>query len=230
VSRERVLVVANGGDAHPGYVGERFEQRGFTLETVLRDGGVLPARPAADVRAVVLLGSDWSVATPVDEAALAAECALVHGAADAGVPVLGLCYGAQVVAHAHGGRVRAADVPEVGLISVESRDESFIPAGPWWAFHGDVIDLPPTAELIADNTCGVQAFVLPGALAVQFHPEVVPETLDDWLGRFPAFLEVAGGDHPGLVGQARRLERDSRAAAHALVDSFLERFAAATAR
>ena len=51
---------------------------------------------------VVLLGSEWSVHAPVDPAALDAECELVRSARAAQVPVLGLCYGAQVLAHASG--------------------------------------------------------------------------------------------------------------------------------
>ena len=81
-----------------------------------------------------------------------------------------------------------AERPEVGLVTVHSVDELLVPTGPWWAFHSDVIQAPPAAEPLAHNGCELQAFRLPGVLGVQFHPEVLPETLEDWLTRFPDML------------------------------------------
>lgn len=219
------LVVANATDSDPGYVGERLVDRGFLLRTVLRESADLPRTIAAvgHPRLVVLLGSEWSVHDPVDPAALDAECALVRDAIATGVPVLGLCYGAQVVAHATGGRVWAAAVPEVGPVRVETEDATLVPVGPWTAFHTDALEPPPAATVVARNGCGVQAFVLPGVLAVQFHPEVRPEVLDDWAGRFPQLVTGAGLDRAGLVAQARDREAASRAAAYAMVDELLAR-------
>jgi GMP synthase-like glutamine amidotransferase len=179
------------------------------------------------VSAVLLLGSEWSVAAPVDPEALRAECALVRAAGDAGVPVLGLCYGAQVLAHAYGGRVGVAPVPEVGLVHVETTDERLVPPGPWSAFHVDVLEPPPGADVVARNGCGVQAFRMTGALGVQFHPEVLPETLDDWAGRFPDLVSRLGLRPDELGEQARRREGEARRNAHALVDAFLDRVSGA---
>jgi GMP synthase-like glutamine amidotransferase len=220
-----VLVVASSSDTETGYVGERFRQRGFMLDQVLRDRGELPTRVPAGTAALLLLGSEWSVASPADPLALEAECGLVRSAGDAGVPVLGLCYGAQILAHAHGGRVRAAAEPEVGLVLVETVDEQLVPPGPWSAFHVDVLEPPPGVEVVARNGCGVQAFVMPGVLGVQFHPEVLPQTLDDWAERFPELLRRSGlrPEEPGA--QARRREAEARRNAHALVDAFLDRVA-----
>lgn len=220
---DRALVVASAGDEHAGYVGERLEHRGLVLDRVLRDSGSIPRVAPADVPLVVLLGSAWSVVTPADHATLESECALVRSAVDAGTPVLAICYGAQVVAHALGGRVERASVPEIGLTEVESHDPSLVSRGPWWAFHTDVMTAPPAASVVARNACGVQAFTLPGVLGVQFHPEVVPAKLAEWLRRFPELVSAAGVAAEDLVRQAHDRERSSRAAAYALVDAFLAR-------
>jgi GMP synthase-like glutamine amidotransferase len=224
------LVVANARDSDAGYVGERLTERGYLLHTLLRDKGDVPSdvsdvSDAGDVDVVVLLGSEWSVHSPADRDSLEAECALARSAQDAGVPVLGLCYGAQVVAHAFGGSVWSAPQPEVGWVYVESVDPALVPAGPWLEFHLDVVDAPPDARVVARNGCGQQAFVLPGVLAVQFHPEVRPETLDDWARRFPEWLVGAGLGREELVAEAQAREPRSRAAAHALVDALLDRLA-----
>lgn len=218
------LVLANSTDADTGYVGERLEQRGYALRMAMRDRGEIPA-DIDGVDVVILLGSAWSVHSPVDEEALAAECDVVRAASPAGVPVLGLCYGAQVLAHAFGGRVSLAEQPEVGFIGVTSDDEELVPSGAWPQFHLDVVDAPPDAQVIARNACGTQAFVLPGILGVQFHPEVRPEILDDWSRRFPDLLVDAGVTREALVAESRAREPEARAAAHALVDAFLDRVA-----
>jgi len=74
------LVVANASDADAGFVGERLEQRGYTLRTVLREDGPPRLAEAGPVKLLLLLGSEWSVHAPVDPPALAAEVALVRDA------------------------------------------------------------------------------------------------------------------------------------------------------
>lgn len=220
-----VLVVGNRIDPDAGYVGERFVERGLRLVRAWREDA-LPSEVPAGTAVLLLLGSEWSVAHPVAPDVLEAECALVRSAAETGVPVLGLCYGAQVLAHAYGGLVRTASTPEIGLVAVDSVDEGVVPPGPWWAFHSDVIEAPPGARLVARNGCGVQAFTLPGALGVQFHPEVRPSVLEEWLARVPAIAAASELPAPELVALAKRREEESRAAAGVLVDDFLARFAA----
>ena len=217
-----VLVVGNRADPDAGYVGDRLAEHGFMMSRSWREEP-LPGEVPADTVLVLLLGSESSVAAPVSPEPLAAECALVRSAGAKGVPVLGLCYGAQVLAHAYGGRVSVAPRPEVGLVEVETVDEARVPAGPWWAFHSDVIEPPGAARLLASNGCGVQAFELPGALGVQFHPEVRPVVLEDWLRRVPVMAAAAGASSEELVALAVQREHDTRAAAYALVDDFLER-------
>lgn len=221
--RHSVLVVANASDPDAGYVGERLVERGLALSHAWREAGLPSALPAG-TSVVLLLGSEWSVAHPVAPDVLAAECALVRSARELEVPVLGLCYGAQVLAHTYGGHVSVAADPEVGLVDIETADEELVPPGPWWAFHSDVIDPPPHARLLARNRCGVQAFEVPGALGVQFHPEVRPAVLEEWLHRLPTMAATAEASSADLVGMAVCREADARAAAHGLVDAFLARF------
>lgn len=218
-----VLVVANSTDQDAGYVGDRFVERGHGLRTVLRDQDQIPSAVPDGVGHVLLLGSEWSVHAPTDPEALDRELALACSARAAGVPVLGLCYGAQVLARALGGSVRPSPVPEFGLVMVESTDPDLVAAGPWCAFHTDVMEPPPTAEVVARNGCGVQAFALPGILGVQFHPEVRPDVLAGWTGRFPALAAEVGAVAADVVDEMRRREARARALAYGLVDAFLDR-------
>lgn len=219
------LVVANHSDPDPGYVGERLEWHGHHLRRAWREDGV-PLVVPEGVSCVLLLGSEWSVARPHAPQLLDDECALVRSAGERGIPVLGLCYGAQVLAHAYGGRVRTAPTPEVGLVPVETADRRLVPSGPWWQFHGDVIDVPEQATLVAHNARGAQAFTVERALGVQFHPEVRPAVLDEWLRRVPAVAAAADVPPDELAALAVTTQQHARAAAHGLVDEFLSRFAA----
>ena len=221
----QALVVANASDADSGFVGERLAERGYALRTVLREDGLPRLADAGSVDLLLLLGSEWSVHAPVDPVALAAEVSLVRDAVEARLPVLAICYGAQIVSAAFGGAVAPAPVPEVGVVHVRSEDPSLVPEGPWTSFHVDGLTPPPAAQVVARNDCGVQAFVLPRLLGVQFHPEVRPQVLDDWAGRFPDLVSDSGQEHTAMVAAAAGREAGSRRAAHGLVDAFLDRVA-----
>jgi len=216
-----VLVTANAADPDAGYVGERLIQRGLTLHTAIRDRGEVPSSMPDGTSLLLMLGSEWSVVDPVRPDVLDAEVALFLSAQEAGVPVLGLCYGAQVATHALGGRVFRAPAPEVGLVDVDTDEPGLVPGGPWWEFHTDVVEPPEGVRVVARNACGVQAFVAPGMVCVQFHPEVRPETFDDWMGRFPDLVDAVGADRASLLALAQGRESDARRAAYALVDAFL---------
>ena len=62
-----------------------------------------------------------------------------------------------------------------------SDDESLVASGSWFQWHYDRWQMPPGAVEIARNPSASQAFVLGRNLAVQFHPEITPQILADWL-------------------------------------------------
>jgi len=97
-----------------------------------------------------------------------------------GVPVLGICYGLQWMAHTLGGQVRRADRREYGPARLEIRNGTELFAGvprqlKIWNSHGDhVVALPPGFQVTGETSNAVAAAEDPQRklYAVQFHPEV----------------------------------------------------------
>ncbi len=132
---------------------------------------------ARDATAVVALGSERSVHASSD-AWIAAELSYLAAAHAAGVPVLGICFGAQALAAALGGTVSRAAGVEIGWIDVEG-DDGY--AGTWFTWHEDVFTPPPGATELAHAASGPQAFAVGASVGLQFHPEVTPAIVDQWL-------------------------------------------------
>lgn len=186
----RVLFIYNDPTAPEALLGTSFADRGFDIDTfdAVPPQGV--GQPAQEVRfpdpldydVIVPLGSRFSAYDPaLLDTWVGTEMAMVRRAIDAGVGVLGVCFGGQLVAQALGGSVGRSPAPELGWYPVDS-DESFLSAGPWFQWHSDRWTLPPDAIEIARNANASQAFVRGSALALQFHPELDRPLLDMWLG------------------------------------------------
>jgi GMP synthase-like glutamine amidotransferase len=216
----RALVIANRVDPDPGYVGAALVARGFTLDACWREQQEpLPDPTGYDL--VLALGSDWSVywehvAVHVDR-----EAALLRAAVDAGVRVLGLCFGGQLLAHALGGRVEPAPTPEIGWYRVESARPQLLPEGPYAQWHVDRFVPPPGAVELARSAAGSQAYTLGSALGLQFHPEASPEILRRWVDDGQASLVANGVDGAAFLTEAEARAEEARARAEVLVQSFL---------
>jgi GMP synthase-like glutamine amidotransferase len=218
----RVVVVRHHEEDSAGLIGAAFEARGAELSVHLFPAdGPLPGLGGIDH--VVVLGALCSVYDDGPACGwIADELDWLRRADEAGLPVLGICFGAQALAAAFGGRVDAADSKEIGWTVIDSLDPELIPPGPWLEFHGDRCHLPPQARLLASNDVGTQAFSLGRHLGVQFHPEVDGAQLRLWLeagGREEA--EREGRDADRLLAETIAEEDAARDRAGRLVDAAL---------
>jgi GMP synthase-like glutamine amidotransferase len=190
----RVIVVRHHAEDSAGLIGAAFEARGAGITTHLfPDEGPLPA--VGDADHFIVLGAVPSVYDDgPDRGWIAEELAWLRRADEAGVPVFGICFGAQSLCAALGGRVTAAARKEVGWTVIDSYDPDLVPVGPWLEFHGDTCLPPPEAKILASNEVGVQAFTIGRHLAVQFHPEVDGPQLRRW-------LDAGAGERAREAGQ-----------------------------
>jgi GMP synthase (glutamine-hydrolysing) len=157
-------------------VGEWAAARGAEVDVIHAPTvGAWPDPRAAS--AVVSLGSDRSVHASSDPW-IADQVGFLRAAHDAGVPVLGICFGGQALAAALGATVSRAPETEIGWIDVAG-DDGY--GGRWFSWHEDVFDLPPGATELGRAASGLQAFAVGASVGLQFHPEVTPAIVDDWL-------------------------------------------------
>ncbi|HEY2578531.1 MAG TPA: gamma-glutamyl-gamma-aminobutyrate hydrolase family protein [Streptosporangiaceae bacterium] len=219
----RVTVVRHHEEDSAGFIGDAFEARGADLTVhMFPTEGPLPSPGGIDH--VILLGATWSVYDPAPERSwIADELAWLRRVDAAGVPVLGVCFGAQALSAALGGSVTPAARKEVGWTLVDTLDPAVVPAGPWLEFHGDQCHPPREARLIARNELGVQAFALGRHLAVQFHPEVDGPQLSRWLeAGARAEAQQAGQDPDRFLAETAAAEPAARDRACTLVAAAIQ--------
>lgn len=233
----RALFIEHDHLEPPGPVGDRFTERGYDVSefVVVPPGsfgnpGVQADFPdPARFDVIAPMGAPWSA---YDHALIGSwllpELDLLRAAHQAGIGILGICFGGQALALALGGAVMAAPEPEIGWYEIQTTAPALIEAGPWFQYHYDRWQPPAGATTLARTALAPQAFVTGSSLAVQFHPELTPSMLDGWLGN-GGYAELAGLglDAAGLVEQTRQLAASSAARARRLVDVFIDNVARA---
>lgn len=220
----RTYVVTDASAREGGYVTERLAALGSEIIGLDRDE-LPPYAELEDPALVLLLGSDRGAHEPRWSDAVVAESALVRAALEDATPVMGICFGAQLMARALGGTSYRGDQPEVGWRRVETVDEVLCPVGPWAQFHRDVLTPPPRARVLGSSWAGPQCFIddSHGArvIAWQFHPEVTPETFARWVDEDAETVREADVDAAQVKRQTLANAARSRNAAHRLVDDAL---------
>lgn len=129
-----------------------------------------------------------------------------------GTSVLGIGSGAHALAVTVGGGSEPAVRPQHGWIKVASSVPRWIAPGPWLAWREDAISPPRDARVLADGALGPEAFTVHGHLGVQFHPEVTPAIVRDWVARVDervldsqGILEATWRDHAAAAAGTRQL-------------------------
>jgi GMP synthase (glutamine-hydrolysing) len=225
----RLVVVQHQDDGGLGRLAAPFA-RSTRLEVRRPDRGEPLPDGLDGVHGLVVLGG--SMAAWEDERTpwLPATRALMAEAVEAGVPLLGICLGAQLLAHATGGRVeRGAHGIEAGLSRIvptpDADADPLMAALPPDGFVGtqghqdEIVELPAGAVLVGTaRPYPHQAFRL-GATAwgVQYHPEVTADDFDGWMREDADAVAAAGLDPLDVARSVRAADAalDELAAVHA---------------
>ena len=188
----RILVFQHIAVEHPGSFRDFLAVQGVPWDVVeLDEGDAIPE--LGNYSGLWAMGGPMDVWQEdeypwlVDEKAAIREAVLVRR-----MPFLGVCLGHQLLADALGGEVGPAEITEVGILEVAKTSqgeanvllEGLPPSMHCLQWHGaEVKRLPDNAEaLMSSPACAVQALSVEGyALGIQFHFEVTPTTVSEWV-------------------------------------------------
>lgn len=138
-----------------------------------------------DLDLIIAMGGPMSVNDEAELSWLIAEKQFVREAIQWGVPVLGICLGAQLIASALGARVYAGPEKEIGWFEIEATPSGaevfrFPPKATVFHWHGETFDLPQGAvQLAKSSLCANQAFqVGRNVIGLQFHLETTPQSAE----------------------------------------------------
>lgn len=219
----RICVLEQQADAPAGLLADWAAARGHTVD-VLRAPALEALPDPREHDAIVSLGSDRSVHASSDPW-IARQVDHLRAAHEAGVPVLGLCFGGQALAAALGGRVGVAPCPEIGWYTLDGGD--VVPDGPWFEWHTDAFAPPPGAEILARGPGGgVQAFRVGASVGLQFHPEADEAIIRGWIASGGAELRRNGLQAEEILRRTAALADEGRELGFALFDAVAERWPA----
>lgn len=194
------------------------------------------AEPSLDrYRGLIVLGGPMNVHDQADRAHLRVELRAIEQALKDDKPVLGICLGAQLLAHVLGAPIRRLDQPEIGwhplrLTSQGQADPVLLPLGEQtsvFQWHSCHFDIPAGAEHLAHgNACAQQAFRYgSSAYGFQFHLEMDQALVERWLSNpaYRAELAAAGlGDAEAIRSQTRELIGGMQRQADRVFNAFLD--------
>jgi len=198
----------------PGAIAHEAARRGTPLQSCHPYAGD-PLPDPGELRGLVVMGGPMGVSDTATHPWLADELELIRTAAQAGVPLLGVCLGAQLLAAALGAHVYPGSAAEIGAGSVAltaagrldpvlgAVGMTELPVVHW---HGETFDLPAGASHLAASALYPNQAFRAGACAygLQFHVEVDQPLLAGWHEHLPEGVAIG-------EAECRAVEESGRA-------------------
>ncbi|MDI3472559.1 MAG: hypothetical protein PWQ48_840 [Thermotogaceae bacterium] len=171
MEKHQRIVVLDYGSQYTQLLARRVRELGFYSEIITPDDFECDE----SVKGIILSGGPNSVYDP-------SSPNISDEVLNSGIPILGVCYGMQLLAHRLGGKVEEGELGEYGGVEVEIIDHSGLFKGipkkiRTWMSHGDSVRNVPESFKITSKSLNnvIAAMENPKKkiYAVQFHPEVV---------------------------------------------------------
>ncbi len=190
-----------------------------------------PLPKADDCEAAIVLGCPLTVNRYLERDDLKSLWAFMSAAIRRDLPLLGICFGGQMLAKILGARVDKNEIKEIGMYDI--RLTSAGQADPLFAgldqtfrafhWHGDTFRIPSGATLLAESDdCKNQAFRKGNAIGLQFHLEPIPTEVPLWCDSYKSELEEVGKTKEQIITDLESHFETLKAANYQLLDNFLK--------
>ena len=227
-----ILVVVHDIDDHLNEMANPIAEAGILMDTwdVQNDSVGRPdLEQLGRYSGVISLGAHAGVLEEEKHPWMSYERKIMQWALETETPLLGLCFGSQLLASAAGGRVYKAETGEfawtkVDMLPEASRDPVIGVLGETadaFQFHYDSFDLPDDAVVLGESNGTIEAFrVGSRAWATQFHPEVGLSQQLTWLSTYRGAFLREGIDIDEQIAKSHELAASYRKQAWALSEAF----------
>jgi GMP synthase (glutamine-hydrolysing) len=214
VKERTVQVIQHADHETPGLVGAALEAKGIGLRFTRAHRGEAVPRELGEAAGLLVMGGPMGVYEADRYPHLRDEMRLIEVALAESRPVLGICLGSQLLAHALGAEVRKGPRKEVGWHPVTLTEDGLLDPlfkglessfmGFHW--HGDVFDLPKgAASLLRSELTRCQVFRHgTSAYGLLTHMEVTPEIVSGMVGAFPDDIRETGSTAAAILDGAER--------------------------
>jgi GMP synthase-like glutamine amidotransferase len=232
----RVLTIVNEKEAGPGVFGDAARKTGHELvEWAAYEG--TPAPPLDGYGAAMVLGGAMNVDEEDRHPWLRGEKRLIAELAESGMPLIGMCLGAQLLAEVLGGSAARASHPEIGWHDVEmtpeAADDPVLGALPprfeAFQWHSYAATPPEGAATLASSPVSVQAYRVGDRIwGVQFHAEVTEGDATIWINDPASYPEALRDelDPTKMLAEMRRKIGSWNEVGRGISSRFLEAAAA----
>jgi len=197
VTDKKIYIFQHVAHESAGLILNYLDKTGRPYETVRLYEQNLP-RPER-VGGLIVMGGPMNVYEEDRYPFLAAETQFIRGVVDRGLPCLGICLGAQLIAKALGARVYKARKPEMGWGDVQLTDlgrkdplfKGLEPVQRVLQWHEDTFDVPSGGVLMAQNEIAHQAYKVGARVyGFQYHFELTESMADEWFAKRPEWDAV----------------------------------------
>ena len=226
----RALILQHVHFEHEGTLAECLHARDIEADYIFAPMEKIEPSGLDGADLLVVLGGPIGVGDLAIYPFLKDELSLIEKALHEGTPILGICLGAQLIAHALGARVYPSGLKEIGWGGVELTEAGL--SSPLCAlqdvsvlhWHGDTFDLPQGASHLARTALiENQAFSWgQQVLGLQFHAEVMPEEIEAWLVGHACELAAAGISPQTIREDAARVGQKLKKAAKQVFTEWLD--------
>ncbi len=231
MKQKRALIIRHV--PHEGIAGFRapIEDAGYQVDRIDVEDPAFSSLDLCEPDLLIMMGGPMGVYEQDRYPWITCQLRRLARRLEADRPTLGVCFGAQMIAHALGAEVYAGPHKEVGFHAVTVHREvndnpvRFVEDQPILHWHGDTFTLPDNVELLASgHVYKHQAFRRgKSVLALQFHAEMgLDPRFDAWIEQWPESVQEAGGTEEMLRAAHAKHGASAVAAGQNMIAHWLE--------